>query len=288
MEALARFEVMSLTKQEFDYIRKWAKERSAISLEDDKEYLVTSRLTPVLRRRGLKSIKELIDQLSVGKSALDLEEEVVDAMTTNETFFFRDGHPFDLIRDRLLPELASKFSSERRLSIWSAACSTGQEIYSVAMVIREHFPELLGWDLQLYATDLSPTVVAKAKAGIYSDMEARRGLTDEYRNRYFRKLEKGRWQINDSLRQMVEFRQLNFLDPWPDVGVHHLVLMRNVLIYFQVEDKVRIMNRVRQRLDPHGFMLLGTSETTLNIDPNWTPLRNAARSTFFVPLQGNC
>lgn len=278
---------MSLTKQEFDYIRNWAKERSAISLEDDKQYLVTSRLTPVLRRRGLNSITELIGELSVRNPALGLEDEVVDAMTTNETFFFRDGHPFDLIRDRLLPDLVSKFASQKRLSIWSAACSTGQEIYSIAMLIREHFPELLGWDLQLYATDLSPTVIAKAKAGIYTDMEAKRGLTDELRQRYFRKVENGRWQISDSIRSMVEFRQLNFLDAWPNLGNHHLVLIRNVLIYFQVDDKFRIMDRVRRCLDPNGFMLLGTSETTLNIDPNWEPLRNETRSTYFVPRKGN-
>ncbi len=278
---------MSLTKQEFDYIRNWAKERSAISLEDDKEYLVTSRLTPVLRRRGLNSITELIGELSVGKPALDLEDEVVDAMTTNETFFFRDGHPFELIRDQLLPDLVAKFASRKKLSIWSAACSSGQEIYSIAMLIREYFPELLGWDLQLYATDLSPTVIAKAKAGIYTDMEARRGLTDELRQRYFRKTENSRWQISESIRSMVEFRQLNFLDPWPKLGDHHLVLIRNVLIYFQVEDKFRILDRVRRCLDPNGYMLLGTSETTLNIDPNWEPLRNNARSTYFVPRKGN-
>ncbi len=278
---------MSLTKQEFDYIRKWAKDRSAISLEDDKEYLVTSRLTPVLRRRGLNSIAELIGQLSVVRPALDLEDEVVDAMTTNETFFFRDGHPFDLIRDRLLPQLIANQREERRLRIWSAACSSGQEIYSVAMLIREHFPELLSWDLQLYATDLSPTVLAKGKSGVYSDMEARRGLADELRSKYFQQMEDGRWQISASLRQMVRFEQLNFLDPWPDVGVHHLVLIRNVLIYFQVEDKLRIMERVRQRLHPEGYMLLGTSETTLNIDPNWEVARNEVRSTYFVPRKGN-
>ncbi len=278
---------MSLTKQEFDYIRKWAKDRSAISLEEDKEYLVTSRLTPVLRRRGLSSITELIGQLSVVKPALDLEDEVVDAMTTNETFFFRDGHPFDLIRDRLLPQLISNQREERRLSIWSAACSSGQEIYSVAMLIREHFPELLSWDLQLYATDLSPTVLAKGKSGVYTDMEARRGLSDELRSRYFKRVENGRWQISDSVKDMVRFEQLNFLDPWPDVGVHHIVLIRNVLIYFQVEDKLRIMERVRRRLHPDGCMLLGTSETTLNIDPNWEPMRNEVRSTYFVPRKGN-
>lgn len=278
---------MSLTKQEFDYIRNWAKQRSAISLEDDKEYLVTSRLVPVLRRNGMTSMSELVRELSANRPHSKFEDEVVDAMTTNETFFFRDTHPFELMRSKLIPALMQMNKEEKVLRIWSAACSSGQEIYSIAILIREHFPQLANWNLHLYATDLSQSIVEKARNGIYSDMEVKRGLSEELRERYFKKTPEGRWQIANSIRSMVDFRVMNFLDAWPDVGKHDLVLIRNVLIYFEIEDKRRILERVRGRLATDGMMLLGTSETTLNIDPYWEPMRDETRSAYFVPKKGN-
>jgi len=278
---------MSLTKQEFDYIRNWAKERSAISLEEDKEYLVTSRLMPVAKRYGMRSMADLVRELSGAQAPRELADAVVDAMTTNETFFFRDTHPFVMLREKLLPAMEASNRAARQLNIWSAACSTGQEVYSLAMIIREHFPQFLGWDLKLYATDLSPTVIEKAKRGIYSDMEVRRGLSDTMRERYFRQAGVGYWQISESLRSMVDFSVLNFLDSWPDAGRHDIVLIRNVLIYFELEDKRRILERVRSRLSPSGAIMLGTSETTLNVDPNWEQVKDGMRSVYYVPRGNN-
>lgn len=275
---------MSITKQEYDFFRGWARERSAISLEADKEYLVQSRLEPVIRRHGLNTMSELILSLSKSKASAALVDAVIDAMTTNETFFFRDVHPFEVMRKTLFPNLIDSLSAEKRLSIWSAACSTGQEIYSIAMLIKEHFPQLLQWDLTLYATDISPSVLEKAERGNYSDMEARRGLDDTLRERYFRQVEGGRWQLSDSIRNLVTFKQLNFLDAWPDMGRHHFILIRNVLIYFELEVKQQILDRARRRLDPRGYLMLGSSETTLNIDANWKVVRDE-RSAYYVPLR---
>ncbi|MDQ8203333.1 protein-glutamate O-methyltransferase CheR [Pelagicoccus sp. SDUM812003] len=273
---------MSITKQEFDFFRDWARERSAISLEEDKEYLVKSRLEPILRRHKIDTISELLASLSRRTVAAGLEDEVIDAMTTNETFFFRDIHPFQVMRDHLIPQLERELGEERKLNVWSAACSTGQEIYSLIMLMKEHFPQLFDWDLKLYATDISSTVLEKARSGIYTDMEAKRGLDERLRNRYFTRLPNDRWQIHESLRKLVTFRQLNFIDSWPDMGRHHFVLIRNVLIYFDVDVKRQILERVRRRLDRRGFMMLGSSETTLNIDPGWE-VRRDGRAAYYVP-----
>jgi chemotaxis protein methyltransferase CheR len=255
---------MTLSYSDFDYVRTLVQKRSAIVLEDEKSYLAESRLLSLARREGYPSVADLVAQLRVG-TVNGLHQRVVEAMTTNETSFFRDIHPFEALRKVVLPQLIEARKATRRLHIWSAASSTGQEPYSLAILLREHFPQLAGWDVRILATDLSTEVLARAREGIYGQIEINRGLPATLLVKYFQR-QGVNWQLKDDLRKMVEFRAMNLIEPWPTMPSMDIVLIRNVLIYFDVPTKKDILGKTRRLLRPDGYLFLGGAESTFNLD----------------------
>src|SRR4051794_16860847 len=205
---------MALSRASFEFVRAVLRQGSAHNLDDDKHYLVETRLLPLARRQGFASVEDLVLRLR-SRTNEKLLGELVEAMTINETYFFRDGHPFEVLRQTVLPELVQRRAEVRGLNIWSAACSSGQETYSVAILLRHHFPALAGWNIRLIASDLSAAMLERARRGRYSELEVSRGLPPELLNGYFRKQENG-WQIRDDIRSMVEFRSINLSGPWPE------------------------------------------------------------------------
>lgn len=211
---------------DFEYIRDVLHSCSAIVLDPHKDYLVEARLLPLAKREGLGSVTALVAKLRKEGPSSELLRRVIDAMTTNETLFFRDVHPFEALRVKLLPELLSRRTT-RELQIWSAACSSGQEPYTIAMMLRESFPQLATWKVQILATDLSPTMIAKARSGVYGKIEVNRGLPLPLLAKYFTQ-EGLDYRINEELRSMVTFREQNLATQWPAMGPFDLVFLRNV------------------------------------------------------------
>jgi chemotaxis protein methyltransferase CheR len=256
-----------MTALEFDVIRKLLLERSAIVLEAGKEYLVETRLAPIVRQLNLNSIGELIAQLRC-QPANGLYRQIVEAMVTTESSFFRDRHPFDDLRKAVIPDLMTRRRDERRLEIWCAACSTGQEPYSIALLIREHFPECAGWRISLLASDLSRQVLQKAREGRYTQIEVNRGLPAALMVKYFDQ-HGTEWQLKPAIRSMVDFQEINLAQAWPVLPRMDLVLVRNVMIYFDVETKKAILGRLARVLRPDGYLLLGGAETTFNLSDSY-------------------
>ena len=254
----------TLNNHTFDFISNLVRNKAAIVLEPSKAYLIESRLNPVARENGLDSLEQLVTALQRPGSQ-KLNQSVIEAMTTNETSFFRDLHPFDALRQTIIPELIQKRSKERSLTIWSNACSSGQEVYTIAMVIREYFPELLGWKLKLIASDLSTQILDKARQGIFNQTEVNRGLPMPMLLKNFEK--KGiAWQIKEDIRKMVEFKVINLVEPFPFMPTPDIVFLRNVLIYFAPEMKRDILNKVHKMMKPDGYLFLGGAETTMNLN----------------------
>ncbi len=262
---------MPITEANFKFIQEFARDTAAIVLESGKEYLVESRLSPIAQQSGFATLDDFINSLRADRKATLFHEQVIDAMTTNETSFFRDFHPFETLRLHILPKLIEQRAGVRRLNIWSAASSTGQEIYTISMILREHFPQLADWQVSILGTDLSPTVIKQARSGLYSQLEVNRGLPAAMLLKYFSKVET-KWMIKDEAKKNVEFRQMNLVKPWPIMPVFDIVFIRNVMIYFDVDSKRGILKRIRQCLQPQGYLFLGTAETTMNIDPEWSPV----------------
>lgn len=218
-----------------------------------------------------KNLSELIALMRKDLALGALTAKAIDALTTNETFFFRDFQPFEALRKVILPRLLEQRAAQRKLTIWSAACSTGQEPYSLAMLLRENFPQLAQWNLSILATDLSPTVLTQARAGSYNQFEVNRGLPAPLLFKYFRKQD-DRWFVKDELKQGIEFRAMNLIEPWPLFPPFDIILIRNVMIYFDVPTKQAILKKIRGCLQPQGSLFLGTAETTINLDPAWAPV----------------
>lgn len=256
-----------MTSQDFDFIRQLVRERSAIVLEPGKEYLVESRLSPVAKELQIGSISELVGRLRLSPND-GLSKRVVEAMVTTETLFFRDLHPFETLRTIVLPELIRRRQAERRIDVWCAASSTGQEPYSLVLLLREHFPQLSGWQVNVLATDISGDVLARARAGRYNQIEVNRGLPAALLVRYFAQ-KSGQWELNEDIRRSVEFRELNLVQKWPILPRMDVVMLRNVMIYFDVETKKSILGRVAKLLRPDGYLMLGGAETTLNLDDSF-------------------
>jgi chemotaxis protein methyltransferase CheR len=261
-----------LGRIDFDYVRALVRRESAIVLDDSKAYLVASRLMPVARQGGFATVAALISHLQSSPQDT-LHTEVVEAIATTETSFFRDHYPFAALRDEILPELiARRGSSTRTLSIWSAACSSGQEPHSVAMIIRDRFPSLATWNLQLLASDLSSSMVARAREGIYNQLEVNRGLPAPYLVRFFDQKE-DRWHLRPEIRNMFRFFQMNIARQWASTSPVDVLLLRNVLIYFDVAERQAVLSKVRRVLRPDGYLVLGSAETTLNLDDLFTRVR---------------
>jgi chemotaxis protein methyltransferase CheR len=255
---------MPISGAEFRYIKDFVYQKAAIDLEPGKAYLVESRLQPLARREGFASLSEMIAKLRAQPTD-GLHWLVVEAMTTNETYFFRDVHPFELLRTKVLPELIQRRSAQRQINIWCAAASSGQEPYSIMMLLREHFPELSTWKINFIATDISTEMLNRCREGCYSQLEVNRGLSAALLVKYFDKIGT-EWKLKDELRRAIDFRQLNLAQPWPALPAMDIVFIRNVLIYFDVETKRPILARVRKLMNPDGYMFLGGAETTLNLD----------------------
>jgi chemotaxis protein methyltransferase CheR len=263
---------MSISKSDFEYICWLAYHLAALVIEPGKEYLVETRLGPLAERAGFASLADYIGRLRAETKINGVHHRAVEALTTNETFFFRDFHPFEALRRSILPAVIAQRSAARRLTIWSAACSSGQEPYSLAMLLREHFPDLAnGWEVSILATDFTHSVLEQARRGCYSQFEVNRGLPASYLVKYFTQRADG-WHVNDVIKRWIEFRPMNLIEPWPMMPPFDLVFLRNVMIYFDVATKKTILKKTRGCLLPHGYLFLGTAETTTNLDPGYQPL----------------
>jgi chemotaxis protein methyltransferase CheR len=257
-----------VTPPDYEFLRKLLREQSGLDLSADKQYLIESRLLPLSRKVGLPGISELVQKMKGGSSSITTQ--VVEAMTTNETFFFRDKIPFDHFRDCIMPEILQARASRKSLRIWCAAGSTGQEPYSLAMCLKEMSAALTGWRVEILATDLSQEVLEKSKSGIYSQFEVQRGLPIQMLVKYFKQTG-DLWQINADLRAMVQHRQLNLLHDFSQLGVFDVIFCRNVLIYFDQDTKVNIFNRLAKVVEPDGFLVLGAAETVVGLTDVFKP-----------------
>ncbi|MGJ4901828.1 CheR family methyltransferase [Bradyrhizobium sp. HKCCYLS2058] len=258
-----------MNQPDYEFLRKLLRDKSGLDLSADKQYLIESRLLPLARKAGLASISDLVQKLKDGSSALI--SQVVEAMTTNETFFFRDKVPFDHFRDVIMPELLKARANRKSIRIWCAACSTGQEPYSLAMSLKEMGSALSGWRIEIIATDLSQEVLEKSKAGLYSQFEVQRGLPIQLLVKYFKQAGE-LWQINSDVRGMVQHRQLNLLHDFSQLGTFDVVFCRNVLIYFDQDTKINIFGRLAKLMEPDGFLVLGAAETVVGLTDVFKPL----------------
>lgn len=252
-----------MKKEDFDLFADMVKKRSGLVLTSEKAYLLESRLMPVARKLGLKDLEELAASLR-NKRDEKIMETITEAMTTNETFFFRDQKPFDQFRQVVLPHMLKVRANKKSLRIWSAASSTGQEAYSLAMILSEEAHKMPGWHTEIIGTDISHEVVEKAKAGLYNQFEVQRGLPVTMLVKYFQQKE-DRWQISDKIRGMVQYRTMNLLEDWGPIGLFDIIFCRNVLIYFDQPTKSKILERQSQVLAPDGALFLGGAESTLGI-----------------------
>ena len=252
-----------MTPYDYDFIRKLLKQRSGLMLSAEKHYLVESRLLPVARKRGMAHLSDLVRMLKAGDNET-LTAEVVEAMTTNETFFFRDRIPFEHFKTFIMPSLLATRARHKRIRIWCAAASTGQEPYSLAMALKEMGRQIDGFRIEIIATDISNEVLEKAKAGIYSQFEVQRGLPIQLLVKYFSQVGE-LWQIGPDIRSMVQFRPLNLLSEFSRLGIFDLVVCRNVLIYFDQQTKIDVLERLNRLTAPDGFLVLGAAETVIGL-----------------------
>jgi chemotaxis protein methyltransferase CheR len=272
-----------VTPLDYEYLRKFLKERSGLDLSADKQYLVESRLLPLARKASLGDIPSLVQKIKNGDGRL--ATDVVEAMTTNETFFFRDKVPFDHLRDTILPALIQSRAARKSLRIWSAASSTGQEPYSIAMCLKEKGAALAGWRIEILATDLSQEVLEKSQAGIYSQFEVQRGLPIQFLVKYFTQVG-DIWQLNADVRSMVQFRQLNLLQDFSRLGTFDVIFCRNVLIYFDQDTKATIFERLARGLEPDGTLLLGAAESVVGVTDTLRPVADRRGLYQLNPVRG--
>lgn len=257
----------TLTPEAVNYVCTLVRQRSAIELDAAKTYLIEARLNPVARRLGFGSTSDLIHTVQTAPKP-ELQAQLVEAMTTNETSFFRDNHPFDALRTTIVPNLLQVRGALKSLNIWSAACSSGQEAYSIAMLLRENFPELASWKVQILGTDLSDEVLEKARSGRFSQVEMNRGLPATLLAKYFRR-DGMHWELAPHIRSMASFTKLNLIEAWPKMPQMDVVFLRNVLIYFSPETKRTILDKIRSHMAPHAVLFLGAAETTMGLDASF-------------------
>ena len=257
-----------MTPPDYEYLRKLLKDHSGLDLSADKQYLIESRLLPLSRKCGVSGIGDLVQKMKGGSSTIIAQ--VVEAMTTNETFFFRDKVPFEHFRDTIMPEMLKARANRKSIRIWCAAGSTGQEPYSLAMSLKEMGAALAGWRVEIIATDLSTEVLEKSKSGVYSQFEVQRGLPIQLLVKYFK--QNGEfWQISPELRAMVQHRQLNLLHDFSQLGIFDVIFCRNVLIYFDQDTKINIFGRLARGMEADGFLVLGAAETVVGLTDVFKP-----------------
>ena len=273
---------MTLALSHFDWVRELVHRESAIVLAPGKEYLVEARLLPIARQLGLADVGELVDSVR-SRPSPDSNRRIVEALTTNETSWFRDGDPFTALTSTVLPALQAARGPNEKLQIWSAACSSGQEPYTIAMLLEDALPSAAS-RVFITATDLSREMVERTKAGRFSQLEVNRGLPAAMLVRHFSRVG-AEWEVAANLRRMVTARECNLAAPLPRMGPFDVVYLRNVLIYFDLPTKRAILNNVRSLMRPDGWMFLGAAETTLGVDDSWERVV-IGRTSAYRPLKG--
>ncbi len=256
---------------DLNFVRALVKNRSGLALTGDKAYLFESRLTPVARKCGMKGLEELVAAMRSHPPQEALLKDVTEAMTTNESFFFRDIKPFDLFKDRVLPHLVETRAAKKFFRIWCAAASSGQEPYSLAMILKEEAPKMAGWRHEILGTDISSEMLNKAKAGLYSQFEVQRGLPIRFLLKHFKK-ENDAWAIDQGLRGMVRYHEFNLLDSLRPLGKFDVIFCRNVLIYFDPPTKKKVLDQIADQMPKDGLLFLGGSETVLGISEKFKPV----------------
>lgn len=274
-----------LTAQDHSMLRTLLHQRTGIRLDEGKEYFVEMRLCSLATDEGFASPADVLEVLRTEESWGVLHRRVAECLAIAETSWFRDVHPFDELRRSVLPQLVQRRAATRELRIWSAACASGQEPYSMAMLLREHFPQLVSWRVHLLATDFSTSVLRRAREAVYSQIEVNRGLPAPMLVKWFRK-DGLDWRLRDDARNAVEFRELNLTAPWPAMPPQDIVLMRNVLLYFEPPMRRIVLRNVRKVLAPDGLLFLGGGETTLTMDDSFEPV-TFGRTVAYRPKPGN-
>jgi chemotaxis protein methyltransferase CheR len=273
---------MTLTATRFDWVRQLVHRESAIVLAPGKEYLVEARLLPLARKMGLSDVDSFVDSVR-SRPRPDDTRSIVEALTTNETSWFRDGDPFTALTSTVLPALQAARGPAERLQIWSAACSSGQEPYTIAMLLEDAVPDAAS-RISITATDISREMVERTRAGRFSQLEVNRGLPAPMLVRHFQRAG-SEWEVAPNLRRMVTARECNLAAPLPRMGPFDVVYLRNVLIYFDLPTKQAILRRVRELMRPDGWLFLGAAETTLGVDDSWSRVV-LGRTSAYRPLKG--
>jgi chemotaxis protein methyltransferase CheR len=270
---------MTLTAEAFGFVRDLVHRESAIVLAPGKEYLVESRLLPLARAHGDADTTAFVDRVR-RQAAGPLARDVVEALTTNETSWMRDSSPFAALRDQVIPSLLPARAAKRKLRIWCAASSSGQEPYSIAMTVAE-MPKLAGWTTEIIGTDLSTEMVDRCKAARYSQLEVNRGMPATALVKHFTR-DGASWRVNPQLTAMTSFRQKNLVRPFPPMGTFDIVFLRNVLIYFDLPTKRDVLRRVRQVMAPDGYLYLGAAEMTMGVDDAWERVPTGRSSVYRI------
>lgn len=270
-----------IASSDYEFLCAFLLKRSGLYLGPNKEYLLEARLIPVAQTWGLAGLEQLVLDLRRNNNER-LNSAVTEAMTTNETLFFRDKTPFDELRDLLLPPIIESRKSSSRLRIWCAAASTGQEPYSLAMLLLESFPQLQSWKIDIVGTDLCSKALARAEDGVYSQFEVQRGLPIQYLMKNFEQVPTG-WKIKSDLKKHIQYRSLNLLDNFAHLGQFDLIMCRNVLIYFENDIKKRILDRMAGMLRPDGYLILGAAETVMGITDKFDRNRDC-KAAVYRPL----
>lgn len=256
--------------EDFEMLAQLLKQRSGLVLTKDKAYLLETRLMPVARRHGFGNLDELAQAVRAKKEE-KLVSDITEAMTTNESLFFRDQKPFDILRDKVLPQMMENRSSARKIRIWSAACSSGQEPYSIAMLLKEQQAKLNGWRIEILGTDISLEMLSKAKAGLYTQFEVQRGMPIQMLIKYF-KQNGDKWLLDSGLRSMVQYREFNLLEHPRGLGQFDIVFCRNVLIYFDQQTKSKVLENIATIMPKDGVLYLGGAETVLGVTDRFKPV----------------
>lgn len=255
---------------DFEFLASILKQRSGLVLSPEKAYLLESRLMPVARKFGFTGLPELIVAVRKERPE-DLLRDITEAMTTNESLFFRDMKPFDQFRNLVIPQLAEARSSTKKIRVWSAAASSGQEPYSIAIILSEMESLLAGWDLEIVATDISVEMLNRARSGLYTQFEVQRGLPIATLVKYFKQVGE-KWRLDANVRSMVKFKEFNLLDDPASLGTFDIVFCRNVLIYFDQQTKSEVLARIAKSMPMDGVLYLGGAETVLGITENFVPI----------------
>ena len=275
--------MLKITPEEIKLITRYIYEISGIYLDESKKYLLETRLNAIAEEQGCSSYQDFYKKAKADATQT-IERKIIDAISTNETLFFRDTGPFQLLQHKIFPELIDARSPKSpllktQLKIWSAASSTGQELYSVAIVLQELLKDLSNYSIKLLGTDISDAAVAQASAGKYNKFEIERGLARDKLSKYFKPMGQ-MWKVNDHLRAMVNFRKFNLMAPFTGLGKFDIVLCRNVAIYFTLEDRKRLFNKIADVLEPDGYLIIGSTESLTGVCPRFIPKRHL-RSIFY-------